>query len=276
MSTLLQRVITAVILVAALLFVLFWLPPLAGVALFTLFLAAGGWEWAAFFGWHHAGGRALYALLVTAGVLAGFLLLPGPGALAPLLWLSLFWWGLALVAVLRFPHPIGRAAAAAGGLLALVPGGVTAVTLLDKLPAGPALLLLVLVIVWAADVGAYFAGRRWGRRKLAPQVSPGKTWEGVAGGLSAAMLVALAGGWLLAYPAGVELGGLALVLLGLAVGGISILGDLTVSMFKRNVGLKDSGRLIPGHGGVLDRVDSIMAAVPLYALVLLLAGGFGP
>ncbi len=121
-------------------------------------------------------------------------------------------------------------------------------------------------MVWAADVGAYFAGRRFGRVKLAPAVSPGKTWEGVLGGLLAALLVAWCGSWLLGMSSGLMLP----VALSLAL--ISVLGDLTVSLFKRNAGLKDSGSLFPGHGGVLDRVDGVSSAVPLFALQMQWSG----
>lgn len=269
MSALFQRVVWGAVLVVLLLGILLLLPPLAGVLLVCIFLAIGGWEWAAFFGWTSRGRRTVYAALVAMLVLLGFQLMPGPGALAPLLWLSLFWWAACLVAILRYPRPISRPMAALAGLLVLVPGGVTVTVLLAKLPAGVALVLLVLVIVWAADVGAYFTGRRLGRHKLAPSVSPGKTWEGVAGGLLASGLAAMAGGAVLGN---LPLPPVVLFVLGTGLAGISVIGDLTVSMYKRNVGLKDSGHLIPGHGGALDRVDSITAAVPLYVLVLLLSG----
>jgi phosphatidate cytidylyltransferase len=274
MSALLQRVVWGVVLVVLLLGILLLLPPLAGVLLVCAFLAIGGWEWAAFFGWTSRGRRTVYAALVSMLVLLGFQLVPAPAALAPLLWLSLFWWAACLVAILRFPRSISRPMAALAGLLVLVPGGVTVTVLLAKLPAGAGvpLVLLVLVIVWAADVGAYFTGRRLGRHKLAPGVSPGKTWEGVGGGLLASGLAAVAGGAVLdmTLPPPV-----ALFVLGAGLAAISVVGDLTVSMYKRNVGLKDSGHLIPGHGGALDRVDSITAAVPLYVLVLLLSGVIG-
>jgi phosphatidate cytidylyltransferase len=272
MSALFQRVVWGVVLVVLLLGILLLLPPLAGVLVVCVVLAIGGWEWAAFFGWTSRGRRTVYGALVAMLVLLGFQLVPDPGALAPLLWLSLFWWAACLVAILRFPQPISRPMAALAGLLVLVPGGVTVTVLLAKLPEGVALVLLVLVIVWAADVGAYFAGRRLGRHKLAPDVSPGKTWEGVGGGLVAAGLAALAGGAVLDGPLPSPA---ALFALGAGLAAISVIGDLTVSMYKRNVGLKDSGRLIPGHGGALDRVDSITAAVPLYVLLLLLSGGIG-
>jgi len=121
----------------------------------------------------------------------------------------------------------------------------------------------VLVLAWAADIGAYFAGGRFGRLRLAPIVSPNKTWEGVIGGLAAGFVVALAGlAWF-------DLPALAFVSLCIAAVLVSVVGDLLESMFKRQRGLKDSGSLLPGHGGVLDRIDSLTSSVPLLAL------GFG-
>jgi phosphatidate cytidylyltransferase len=126
--------------------------------------------------------------------------------------------------------------------------------------------MTVLAIVWAADVGAYAFGRWLGRTKLAPAVSPGKTWEGVAGGLLLAGVAAgLAAPWL-------DLPVARLAGLGVVTALASVLGDLTQSMFKRNAGLKDSGKLLPGHGGVLDRIDSLTAAIPVFAGGLLLFG----
>src|SRR5690606_17335644 len=127
---------------------------------------------------------------------------------------------------------------------------------------GPAVMLFLLLLVVAADVGAYFAGRRFGRNKLAPRVSPGKTWEGVIGGLLGAALIALAGGaWF-----GVPL--VPFVALCVVAVLASIVGDLTESLFKRHAGVKDSGTLLPGHGGVLDRVDSVTAAAPVFLIGL--------
>ena len=128
------------------------------------------------------------------------------------------------------------------------------------------LALTALAIVWAADVGAYAAGRMLGRVKLAPKVSPGKTWEGLCGGVALAALVALAAAILLRLPP------VSMVALGVVTALVSVVGDLTVSMFKRNVGVKDSGALLPGHGGVMDRIDSLTAAVPVFMLGVRLAG----
>lgn len=125
------------------------------------------------------------------------------------------------------------------------------------------MLLLCLALVWAADSAAYLVGRRFGRRKLCPQVSPGKTVEGLLGGLVGAALVGLIAGLALG------LGGLrlaALVGLATACAAVSVVGDLAESLFKRRAGVKDSGDLLPGHGGVLDRIDALIAAAPLFAL----------
>ena len=126
----------------------------------------------------------------------------------------------------------------------------------------PKLLLFALLIVWVADMGAYFAGKQFGRVKLAPSISPGKTWEGVFGGLVLVVVLTLV--W--AHFGEMELN--VLLPFCLAVGALSVVGDLTVSMFKRTAGVKDSGKLFPGHGGVLDRIDSVSAAAPLFALGL--------
>jgi phosphatidate cytidylyltransferase len=126
-------------------------------------------------------------------------------------------------------------------------------------------LLTLFALVWAADIAAYFVGRALGRRKLAPQVSPGKSWEGFGGGMAGALLVGIAAGaWLQPSP------GPWLLWLPLCVfvAAVSVVGDLTESLLKRLVGVKDSGTLLPGHGGVLDRIDSLLAAAPMMALGL--------
>jgi len=130
----------------------------------------------------------------------------------------------------------------------------------------PEMVLWMLLLVFASDIGAFFAGRRWGRHKLAPRVSPGKTWEGALGGLAAVALVALIGASYFDLPVGRG------IAFGCAIGVFSVIGDLTESMFKRGAGLKDSGTLLPGHGGILDRIDSVTAAAPLYVLGLWSAG----
>jgi len=129
--------------------------------------------------------------------------------------------------------------------------------------------LLALVIVWVADIGAYFSGRSFGKRKLAPQISPGKTWAGAYGALVSGVLVTTLGGWLLDVR-GAQL--LALGLLAAITVGASIVGDLLESLMKRHAQVKDSGTMIPGHGGLMDRLDSVFAALPVFAAGLLLLG----
>ena len=124
----------------------------------------------------------------------------------------------------------------------------------------------ILLIVWAADMGAYFIGSFWGRGKLAPHVSPAKTWEGVIGGLLLVAVVSYASSRVLEIPSE------SFVVISIAAAVSSVIGDLTVSIFKRNVSIKDSGRLLPGHGGILDRIDSLVAAVPIFTLGLIVAG----
>jgi len=259
------RVLTATGLLAAFLAVLLLLDRRLFAALVILVLALAGHEWGRLTGLER-GAAAAYGLGVAAlfGVLAGTI--DPAGAMRPALFAAgaLFW--LLLVPVwLRFGLArSGRAPLAAAGAAALTVTGLAAVSL------SPAVLLLVLGLVWIADAAAYFAGNAFGRHKLAPAISPGKTWEGVAGAAGAtivyAIICALAGaplagqvrgaGWI-AYLAAVAL-----------LCGMSVVGDLFESALKRRAGAKDSGALLPGHGGVLDRIDSVMPTLPIAAMFL--------
>lgn len=261
MSELVQRVLTAAVLVTVLLLVLFAAPTGVAIGATALLMLLAAREWTAFLGPVHSLVRYLYLLLLAGAYAATYWLVPGQLDLSLILWAALCWWLVALIWILRYPVPISPFAAGLAGIFVLVPAWISLLGILQA-GQGSALLLLALAIVWAADIGAYFAGHRWGRLKLAPRVSPGKTLEGVGGGLVSAVLAAGLGGGLLGLPLAVMLP------LGLCMAAISVVGDLTESMFKRSVGIKDSGRLFPGHGGVLDRIDSITAAAPLFALAL--------
>jgi phosphatidate cytidylyltransferase len=162
--------------------------------------------------------------------------------------------------VVLAPGRHNRITATVCGFLALVPAWVALAYLYLSKPAGPEMVLYLLGLVWAADIGAFFAGRTFGRVKLAPRVSPSKTWEGVLGGLIFGAVVAALGAAWLKQPR------LGFICLSVAVVFVSIVGDLTESMFKRYAGVKDSGALFPGHGGVLDRIDSVTAAAPVFLL----------
>lgn len=263
----LQRLLTGAVAALLLLAVLLLAPPWATAAVLVAAIALGAWEWSAFVlppGWPW---RVAY-VLVTVGLLADlWQVTQQPATLQALLWLALAWWMVALAWVTRAPQwrapPLLGAVA---GWLILVPSGVALLHLRLSLPQGLVWLLLALAIVWVADSGAYFAGRALGRHKLAPQVSPGKTWEGAAGGVLLVALLAWWGAPLLQRPAG----SLALLCVGVAC--LSVVGDLAESLFKRHAGVKDSGRLLPGHGGILDRLDSLFAAAPALLLGLHLQG----
>lgn len=261
MSPLLQRVLTAVVLISLFLSAILFLPKGFGIALLALLALGGAWEWSAFL---RLGTRPLwrwgYVALVGVFMALSGGLVSDREMVVLVAGCALLWWLAAFVLVLRFPVPIRRGVAASCGVLVLLPAWVCLLALLLTSTHGRSLLLLAFAIVWAADIGAYFVGRRYGRVKLAPRVSPGKTWEGVMGGLACATAVAAAAALLLGHRPGPA------ALLGLTVAAISIVGDLTVSVFKRSAGVKDSGNLFPGHGGILDRIDSVTAAAPLFVL----------
>lgn len=265
-SALAQRIATALVLVAVCLPVLIFLPVSASILLLALVVILAAWEWSAFIGPLGRPARIAYLAAVSAALFAVRWVVPAqPGTLL-IICAGLVWWVVAFLWILRYPKRISRPTTLVCGFLVLVPAWVALYSLVGSAGKGRELLLFALAIVWSADVGAYFAGRVWGRVKLAPSVSPGKTWEGVLGGLAFAAASAMAGAALLGYPVAVA------APLGLSVAAISIVGDLTVSMFKRNIGLKDSGHLFPGHGGMLDRVDSVTAAAPLFLLEASWAG----
>jgi phosphatidate cytidylyltransferase len=258
------RVATALVLLAILLAVLFWLPPTVGVGFVAIVVLAGAWEWAAFAGLTRPGARLLYLLATAALCAAAWYLTAARAGWIGAMQGAVLWWAVALLWLSFWPHAVNRVAAALAGLLVLVPAwlGLARLLLVAQPERGAVLLLYMLLLVWAADIGAYFAGKRYGRLKLAPQVSPNKTWEGVVGGTLLGLLVALAGARWFGVPLVPFTG------LGLAVVGSSMIGDLTESMFKRFAHLKDSGALLPGHGGVLDRIDSITSAVPVFVVGL--------
>lgn len=256
-----QRIITAIVALALLGVLLFAMPPLAVHIVLGALIVAGAWEWSGFLGHDQTGARIAFVTLIAALLAATVLFFSD--RTEQILMLSLAWWFAALIWTFLFPTPIPQAIRWLVGILVLVP---LYVALMILYTADATILLFALLIVWVADSGAYFAGKTMGRVKLAPQISPGKTWEGVIGGLVAVVLLTLLRSvW-------VETDLAVLIPFCLAVGALSIVGDLTVSMFKRTAGIKDSGSFFPGHGGVLDRIDSVAAAAPLFALGIGWAG----
>jgi phosphatidate cytidylyltransferase len=251
-----QRIVTALVLGALVLLVIFCASHDIVMAVLALLILAGAWEWSAFPGFSSLAARLAYVAAVGASIAATWLVAT-ENERSTLLYCALAWWVVALGWVAMFPGRMNRGGAAVAGLLVLVPAWLALVQLHNF---NPQWILFLLLLVVAADVGAYFCGRRFGRHKLAPQVSPGKTWEGVLGGLAAAALMAGIG----VYWFNARLGPFIVVCAVVVVA--SVVGDLTESLFKRHAGLKDSGTLLPGHGGVLDRIDSVTAAAPFFVV----------
>jgi phosphatidate cytidylyltransferase len=261
---LIQRIITGAIFGIVVLAAVLWLPTTGAAAVLALLFIVGAWEWA---GLARLGRtpRLVYAAVFAALVASGFAWADDRGVVAPLLVIAMLGWLVALGAVLTYPRLLPLAAVGASGFLALLPPWAALTYLHGASGNGPGLVLTVFAIVWSADSGAFFTGRTFGRHKLAPKVSPGKTWEGVAGGVFFAGVVAGIAAWALGLAVG------PVVAIGAATALVSVLGDLTVSIAKRNIGVKDTGRILPGHGGMLDRIDSLTAAAPAFVLGLIAA-----
>jgi phosphatidate cytidylyltransferase len=279
-----QRVITAVVLLALLLPALFWRTPVPFIALVLVLIGAGAWEYARLNGCSPVACVALGGVCVAACLAAW----AGGWVARPLPWL---WtlaggaWVLAGAALLRggvagWPG-IPRALRLSAGLAALWLAWLAAA---QARTAGINFLLSILVLVWMADVAAYVAGRAFGlkftRGKLAPGISPGKSWEGVWGGMAGVLLLALA--WVAGdrqwaaevpslYSRLAAAGWWLLVLGALFLAAMSVVGDLVESLVKRSAGFKDSSNLLPGHGGVLDRVDALLPTLPLALMLASLA-----
>ena len=263
-----QRVITACILALLTLWVVLKLPP-AGLGAVLLVVVLGcAWEWANLAGLTQPRGRMWYGVLVLLLILAVWPLAGRTHVVVGLMIPVVAAWGYVLFWLWRYacqperqdrPMTVGIV-----GALALMAAWLALMGLRQAF--GPGHVLFLLMLIWVADIGAYFAGRRWGRHKLAPTISPGKTWEGVWGATVATLVFALIG----AATLGMGTRWPGFVVICMVTVGFSIVGDLFESMLKRQRGVKDSGALLPGHGGALDRLDSLIAAAPVFLL-----GGYG-
>lgn len=281
-----QRVITALVLAPLALIGILFLPLRGFELCIGLIVVLGAWEWGNLMGLKNRPSKALYTLLVAAICTVLAYLVPVKqiwvqGQLTPLylyiLALAALWWAVVLLMILAYPKYTAwwrssRSLRGLFGILTLVPTWVAIVTLRTQLYDvdtlyGASLIFYVLGIVWAADIGAFFIGVKFGRHKLRPNVSPGKTLEGLLGGVAASF--AIIGFAALHYQVNASMIWTHLIIGGLTVA-VSALGDLNESMFKRCVGCKDSGTLLPGHGGILDRIDSLTAAFPVFALCYVL------
>ncbi|MCH8531478.1 MAG: phosphatidate cytidylyltransferase [Saccharospirillum sp.] len=270
---LLQRVLTALVLAPLMLAGIYLLsPPLFSVFIGVIVMIAA-WEWFNLAGYSRMLMRWVFVTL-SALVLLGLWWLAEQSSLSwtYLTIAALLWWVLALVLVLTYPGSQSLIAQPGVRLMLFVPVMVPlwlGLNLIKARPDATLMLTWLMLLVWGADIGAYFAGRAFGRRKLAPNVSPGKTWAGVYGGMATSMLIST-GLAMLFIPALSAVQWLLLLLFSALVVAISVLGDLVESLLKRLRGIKDSSSLLPGHGGVLDRVDSLCAATPMFVLMLVL------
>ena len=278
-----ERILSAIVLIAIVFAALFLFSPFYFALALGVVVTLGVWEWTQFA--RLKVGVWRFVISAISGTFLFLWIYSNAGYLnagrvfedyaAPLLLSSVFWWAAAFVMVVSYPKSAviwGKSV-----LLQLIFAFFTLVPFLigvlrlrlehyvtDSIQ-GIWLLLYVFILVWAADSGAYFAGRKFGKHKLAPKVSPGKTWEGVLGGVITACVFALIFLKLFGDGLLVTDSTAAFILLSAATVAVSVLGDLTESMFKRESGIKDSSNLIPGHGGILDRIDSLTAAVPFFA-----------
>lgn len=265
-----SRVITALMLAPVTLGAVFLLPGPWFAVFMGLVVLMGAWEWSIMMRLMHTSQRIAYVLLALLAMLVtGKYLLPCQSVIFTI---AAIWWLVAAFLVARYPRFTSfwrnRYSKGIVGMLVLVPTWLAMVQV-REMEAGPWLIVYLLLLVWGADTGAYFAGKRYGKRKLMPRVSPAKSWAGVGGAVLTVMLVTYLAKPFFDFSNNASLG---IYLLALFVLFASVVGDLLESMFKRHCGIKDSGKLLPGHGGVMDRIDSLTAAAPVFALCLLNLG----
>lgn len=259
------RILTALVLIPLVLAGIFYLSELWFACVSAVVVLMGGWEWAGLMGWTSLIRRSIYLLWLLLLLLI-LLVLPASVVLgvATVIWLAMLYF------VFRYDQftTAWTSLPWIRGSLGLCILGSTwfALNFIHQVPKlGPYYLLFLLLFIWGADTGAYFVGKQWGKNKLAPAISPGKSIEGVLGGSAVSVTLAIIIGWFF-YPQHDPADYVGFILLALVISLVSVLGDLSESMIKRQAGVKDSGNLLPGHGGLLDRIDSLLCAAPFFAL----------
>jgi phosphatidate cytidylyltransferase len=271
------RVATSIVMALVLVGVLFYLPPKSMTVFFAVLVLAAAWEWSKLAGLKGAFGKSIFTFVCALSMLVMvwycnlFTEQMNWTRVRDILGAGCVWWCIALLWVKSFP----RSAVLWGsvfvrivmGLMTLLPAWL-ALAYLSFQAQNIALILILVALVASADIGAYFVGRTWGKSKLAPSVSPGKSWAGFWGGLACSSLLAVIV-WVL-LPITLTL--LQVVVIAVVTALASVLGDLVESMVKRQQGVKDSGVILPGHGGMMDRLDSLTAASPVFTLCLILTG----
>lgn len=266
---LLHRILTAIILIPLFILAVLKLSPQWFLLLTMLLVILGAWEWSGLMEIKSFPKKIIYPIIIlTLLPLSLFL------SVTNLLVVSFIWWCSTILLIKNFPESGERfakstTARALMGILVLIPCWRAIIFIHAAKNNGPYVLLFLFVLIWGADSAAYFVGRKWGKTKLAPRVSPGKTWEGFYGALVMTLIIALLALYFSHTPYRIWI---AAILLSLITVIFSVIGDLFESMLKRQANLKDSGVLIPGHGGVLDRIDSLTAAAPVFALGAIILG----
>lgn len=268
-----KRLTTAAVMIPVVVGCVLWLPQGYFAVFFALIALAAAWEWGGFMRLAAVTPRVVYSAIVAALLLSAWIYVAADMHNVILVMVcAMLWWLCALVLVILYPRyetvRKNRLFGALAGILVIVPSWLALVVLRGSSTQGAYLVLFLLAMIAVADSCAYFGGKKWGTNKLAPQVSPGKTWEGVFSALLGVAIFSLLCAWLLALSnAGWDS---VMLFVGVSVltAIFSVLGDLSESLYKRQVGLKDSGSILPGHGGVLDRIDSLTAAAPVFLICL--------
>ena len=262
-----SRIATALVIAPFTLAAVFLLTPQAFALFMALIVLMAAWEWTAMMRLVSRAQRTVYILSVLFAIVVAQKTLPHFEQL--IFSAAAVWWVAAAVLVMLYPRACalwcGRASKGVVGFFVLVPTWA-AMVYIRELDQGPWLIVYMFLLVWGADTGAYFAGKRFGKRKLMPHVSPAKSWAGVGGASVTVLLVTMITQQYLHFSQNLSFG---VYILALVLLFFSVVGDLTESMFKRQCGIKDSGSILPGHGGIMDRIDSLTAAAPVFAWCLI-------
>ncbi len=284
-----QRIITALILAPAAIAAIFYLPLIYFAILLLVIIGIGAWEWGPFMGFDTTTRRVGFVgttLFLIAGIWTSVSLNDlwlNSGQLhsyaLAVLWLAIAWWIFSAFLMFSYPNASSfwskhRSVRGVFGWLTLVPTWLAFMVIRTNdyqvdTYHGAQLLMFLLLMVWSADIGAYFVGKAFGKTKLMPNVSPGKTLEGFLGGIASACILVAITAYILAWN---QEQVITVLLVTVLITTVSVLGDLNESMFKRQAGVKDSGSILPGHGGILDRIDSLTATAPVFALCYVLFG----
>jgi len=267
-----NRIITAAILIPIVIVFIFFIDTIWFSILFAIFVAIGAWEWAGLCKLSETN-KVIYALFIVL-ILAGIYYFDSSTLYNALILSGVIYWLIAVALIVLYQKqrnllPKSSFLLMLIGMLLLIPmwSGLTLLKSFSEI--GASLIMLLMLLIWGADTAAYFAGKKWGKRKLANHVSPGKTWEGTLGGIVSSIVIAIC--YVIVSNKNLED---SLLFIGLSILTVigSVFGDLMESLVKREAGQKDSGSILPGHGGVMDRIDSLTAASPIFVFGLVSLG----